>query len=69
MAEYYKEYCEHENVSIPFDFSYSEIANDLSEGQTIFQICEGFGTLGITKLEGVLFLIDRNRKFISLKGQ
>ena len=48
MAEFSKEYMDiFDNED--HDFSYIEYYNELSEGEYIAMICEGFGTFGITK--------------------
>src|SRR5690554_5414655 len=40
-----------------YDFSYSEIIKDLKEDHYIAEICEGLGTLGVEKTNGIFYFI------------
>lgn len=56
MAEFSKEYMDiFDNED--HDFSYIEYYNELSEGEYIAMICEGFGTFGITKKNNIPYLV------------
>lgn len=56
MAEFSKEYADIVGDKF-YDFSYSEIIVDLKEGYYITEICEGLGTLGVEKANGIFYFI------------
>ena len=56
MAEFSKEYANTVDWS-DYDFSYLEIFDTLEEGHYFPAICEGLGTFGIHKKNGVPYLV------------
>lgn len=64
MAEYSKEYCELMGEDSPGDFSYRKEFSKLKEGESFYEICEGFGIFGITKICANIYAIVENEKLI-----
>lgn len=51
MAEFSKQYCEHTDSEMPWDFDILEIAKDLPNGHYLPIICEGYSFIAIGKDE------------------
>jgi hypothetical protein len=51
MAEFSKQYCERKFPEMPGDFDILEMAKDLSNGNYVPMICEGYGFIAIGKDE------------------
>lgn len=60
MAEFSKEYFESINQDLPGDFSYKEEFSNLEEGEYFYEICEGFGTIGITRKNDKMYVLLKN---------
>jgi len=61
MGEFSKEYIDTFNPDgIPADFSIIEEFSKLEEGSFTPKICEGYGFIGITKLNGECKVIFKN---------
>lgn len=56
MADFSKEYADILGDKF-YDFSYSEIIKDFKEDHYIAEICEGMGTLGVEKTDGIFYFI------------
>jgi len=56
MASFSKEYANILGDEF-YDFSYSEIIKDIKEYHYIAEICEGLGTLGVEKTNGIFYFI------------
>jgi len=52
MAEFSKEYCRVKGIDCQGDFSIMAEFRKLKEGCYIPEICEGFGSIGIARIEG-----------------
>lgn len=62
MAEFSKEYFEFTNQDLPGDFSYKEEFAKLQENECFYEICEGFGTIGITRKNDKMYVILKNEQ-------
>ncbi|MFA7272516.1 MAG: hypothetical protein WC044_01530 [Crocinitomicaceae bacterium] len=63
MAEYSKEFLDSKNwADWQPDFSVLHIFQQMKEGETVDQICEGFGFIAIKKLDNQCILIFRDYK-------
>lgn len=56
MAEFSKEYAQINGYE-DYDFSYSEILEELENGQYTQTICEGLGTFGAHKRNDIYYLV------------
>src|SRR5690554_6015019 len=56
MASFSKEYANILGDEF-YDFSYSEIIKDIKEYHYIEEICEGLGTLGVERTNGIYYFI------------
>jgi len=51
MAEFSKQYAEHDDRDFGWDFDILEVADQLENGYCTPMICEGYGFIGIAKNE------------------
>lgn len=65
MAEYSREYFELIGENMPGDFSYRKEFSKLKEGEYFYEICEGFGTIGITRINNKPFVETKNGETIN----
>lgn len=68
MAEFSYEYITKEGWDIPFDFSIQDIYNELEDGETAYEICEGFGFTRIHRnANQCLLWFPRIEKYVTLE--
>jgi hypothetical protein len=51
MAEFSKQYCEHDDRDFSWDFDILEVAEPIPNGHCLMYICEGYGFIAIGKDE------------------
>ncbi len=66
MSEYSKEYVQYEELGSDYDFCYLDLFKKLKPNESMSQICEGFGTIGIRNIDGVPFLVKGNNEEVNL---
>ena len=64
MSEYSQEYFELIDQELIGDFSYKEEFLKLKENECYFEICEGLGTIGITRIKENMYFLFNNEKVL-----
>ncbi len=66
-SQFSKEFVAYQGIKIEFQFSYLELFENLGTRQSIYQVCDGFETIGIKNLNGIPFLVKSNGMEINLQ--
>ena len=66
MSEFSWEYVQYSEMKLDPDFSYFDLFKKLKQGESLSQICEGFGTIGIRNIDGTPFLVKTNNDEVNL---
>ena len=66
MSNFSKEFVEYQGIKNNYQFSYLELFENLGINESIYQVCEGFETIGIKNLNGIPFLVKSNGMEINL---
>lgn len=66
MSHFSKEFIEYQGIKIDYHFSYQELFKNLSVNQSHYEVCDGFGTVGIKNINGQAFLVKSNGHEINL---
>ena len=61
-----KEYIECNQIKSNYDFCYLDLFKCLKPNESVSQICEGFGTIGLRNIKGVPFLVKSNNEEVNL---
>jgi len=57
MADFSKQWCEENDLGMPWDFDMVEEYSNLKPGFMVAYICEGYGTIGIARGHNDEFLL------------
>ena len=66
MSHFSKEYVQYQGMNVDFQFSYQELFENLDLNQSHYEVCDGFGTVGIKNINGQAFLVKSNGQEINL---
>lgn len=67
MSQFSKEFVAYQGIKSDFQFSYLELFENLEINQSVYQVCDGFETIGIKNLNGIPFLVKSNGQEINLQ--
>ena len=67
MSHFSKEYVQHQGINVDFQFSYQEVFENLGLKQSHYEVCDGFGTIGIKNIKGQAFLVKSNGQEINFQ--
>jgi hypothetical protein len=67
MSNFSKEFVHYQGSKIDYHFSYMELFENLGTNESIYQVCDGFETIGIKNLNGIPFLVKANGMEINLQ--